>query len=360
MRVDLFDFDLPEDNIALRPASPRDSARFLVVKPDADPVLANHRVSELADFLEPGDALVFNDTKVIPAQLEGVRRREGAGGQQVSATLHMRTAADVWKAFAKPGKRIKIGDRIEFGHSGETCMVGSLAATVEEKGEGGEVTLRFDLSGPALDEAIMSVGHIPLPPYIAAKRAEDAKDRQDYQTIYAREEGAVAAPTAGLHFTPDLFARLDAAGIERHFVTLHVGAGTFLPMKVDDTVDHKMHQEIGYVGAETAAALNAVKARGGRIVCVGTTSLRLIESAATEDGTIEPWSGPTGIFITPGYRFKAVDMLMTNFHLPKSTLFMLVSAFSGLETMQHAYAHAIEAGYRFYSYGDSSLLFRKD
>jgi S-adenosylmethionine:tRNA ribosyltransferase-isomerase len=360
MRVDLFDFDLPEENIALRPASPRDSARFLVVRPDADPVLADHRVSELADFLEPGDALVFNDTKVIPAQLEGVRHREGAGGQQVSATLHMRTAADVWKAFAKPGKRIKIGDRIEFGHSGETCMVGSLAATVEEKGEGGEVTLRFDLSGPALDEAIMSVGHIPLPPYIAAKRAEDAKDRQDYQTIYAREEGAVAAPTAGLHFTPDLFARLDAAGIERHFVTLHVGAGTFLPMKVDDTVDHKMHQEIGYVGAETAAALNAVKARGGRIVCVGTTSLRLIESAATEDGTIEPWSGPTGIFITPGYRFKAVDMLMTNFHLPKSTLFMLVSAFSGLETMQHAYAHAIKAGYRFYSYGDSSLLFRKD
>jgi S-adenosylmethionine:tRNA ribosyltransferase-isomerase len=360
MRVDLFDFDLPEENIALRPASPRDSARFLVVKPDADPVLADHRVSELADFLKPGDALVFNDTKVIPAQLEGVRHREGAGGQQVSATLHMRTAADVWKAFAKPGKRIKIGDRIEFGHSGDTCLLGSLTATVEEKGEGGEVTLRFDLSGPALDEAIMSVGHIPLPPYIAAKRAEDAKDRQDYQTIYAREEGAVAAPTAGLHFTPDLFEKLDAAGIERHFVTLHVGAGTFLPMKVDDTVDHKMHQEIGYVSAETAERLNAVKASGGRIVCVGTTSLRLIESAASEDGTIEPWTGPTGIFITPGYRFKAVDMLMTNFHLPKSTLFMLVSAFCGLETMQGAYAHAIQAGYRFYSYGDSSLLFRKD
>jgi S-adenosylmethionine:tRNA ribosyltransferase-isomerase len=360
MRVDLFDFDLPEENIALRPASPRDSARFLVVRPDSDPVLADHRVSELADFLKPGDALVFNDTKVIPAQLEGIRHREGAGGQQVSATLHMRTAADVWKAFAKPGKRIKIGDRIEFGHSGDTCLLGSLTATVEEKGEGGEVTLRFDLSGPALDEAIMSVGHIPLPPYIAAKRAEDAMDRQDYQTIYAREEGAVAAPTAGLHFTPDLFASLDAAGIERHFVTLHVGAGTFLPMKVDDTVDHKMHQEIGYVSAETAAKLNAVKARGGRIVCVGTTSLRLIESAATDDGRIETWTGPTGIFITPGYRFKAVDMLMTNFHLPKSTLFMLVSAFCGLETMQSAYAHAIQAGYRFYSYGDSSLLFRKD
>lgn len=360
MRVELFDFDLPEENIALRPANPRDSARFLVVRPDSTPVLADHRVSELADFLKPGDALVFNDTKVIPAQLEGVRHREGAGGQQVSATLHMRSEPDVWKAFAKPGKRIKIGDRIEFGHSAETCQLGSLMATVEEKGEGGEVTLRFDLSGPALDEAIMSVGHIPLPPYIAAKRAEDEKDRQDYQTIYAREEGAVAAPTAGLHFTPDLFAKLDAAGIERHFVTLHVGAGTFLPMKVDDTVDHKMHQEIGYVSAETAEKLNAVKARGGRIVCVGTTSLRLIESAAVEDGTIKPWSGPTGIFITPGYRFRAVDMLMTNFHLPKSTLFMLVSAFCGLETMQDAYAHAIKTGYRFYSYGDSSLLFRKD
>ncbi|AYD01158.1 tRNA preQ1(34) S-adenosylmethionine ribosyltransferase-isomerase QueA [Neorhizobium sp. NCHU2750] len=360
MRVELFDFDLPEENIALRPASPRDSARFLVVRPDADPVLADHRVSELADFLKPGDALVFNDTKVIPAQLEGIRHRDGAGGQQVSATLHMRTAADVWKAFAKPGKRIKIGDRIQFGHSAETCQTGSVMATVEEKGEGGEVTLRFDLSGPALDEAIMSVGHIPLPPYIAAKRAEDEKDRQDYQTIYAREEGAVAAPTAGLHFTPDLFAKLDAAGIERHFVTLHVGAGTFLPMKVDDTVDHKMHQEIGYVSAETAAKLNAVKARGGRIVCVGTTSLRLIESAASDDGQIQPWSGATGIFITPGYRFKAVDMLMTNFHLPKSTLFMLVSAFCGLEVMQDAYSHAIRTGYRFYSYGDSSLLFRKD
>jgi S-adenosylmethionine:tRNA ribosyltransferase-isomerase len=361
MRVDLFDFDLPEDNIALRPASPRDSARLLVVKPESDPVLADHRVSELADFLRPGDALVFNDTKVIPAQLEGIRHREGAGGQQVSATLHMRTAPDVWKAFAKPGKRIKIGDRIEFGQSdSNTCMLGSLMATVEEKSEGGEVTLRFDLSGPMLDEAIMSVGHIPLPPYIAAKRAEDDKDRQDYQTIYAREEGAVAAPTAGLHFTPDLFAKLDAAGIERHFVTLHVGAGTFLPVKADDTADHKMHQEIGYVSAETAERLNAVKGRGGRIISVGTTSLRLLESAAQETGRIAAWSGATGIFITPGYRFKAVDMLMTNFHLPKSTLFMLVSAFSGLDTMQNAYAHAIETGYRFYSYGDSSLLFRND
>jgi S-adenosylmethionine:tRNA ribosyltransferase-isomerase len=362
MRVDLFDFDLPEKNIALRPASPRDSARLLVVRPEGEsagqPVLADHRVSDLPGFLKPGDALVFNDTKVIPAQLEGIRHREGAGGQQVSATLHMRVAADRWKAFAKPGKRIKIGDRIEFGHGGNACLIGSLAATVEDKGEGGEVTLRFDLSGPALDEAIMAVGHIPLPPYIAAKRPEDAQDQKDYQTIYAREEGAVAAPTAGLHFTPELFSNLDAAGIERHFVTLHVGAGTFLPVKADDTAEHKMHQEIGHVSAETATRLNAVKRAGGRIVCVGTTSLRLIESAAAEDGTIKPWSGATGIFITPGYRFKAVDMLMTNFHLPRSTLFMLVSAFCGLETMRAAYSHAIETGYRFYSYGDSSLLFR--
>jgi len=358
MRVDLFDFDLPEENIALRPASPRDSARLLVVRPDGEPVLSDHRVSELQDFLKAGDALVFNDTKVIPAQLEGIRHREGAGGQQVSATLHMRTAPDVWKAFAKPGKRIKVGDRIEFGHGGNACLLGSLAATVEEKSEGGEVTLRFDLAGLALDEAIMAVGHIPLPPYIAAKRPEDDRDRKDYQTIYAREEGAVAAPTAGLHFTPELFAALDAAGIERHFVTLHVGAGTFLPVKADDTTEHKMHQEIGHVRAETAARLNAVKREGGRIVCVGTTSLRLIESAAAEDGTIKPWSGATGIFITPGYRFKAVDLLMTNFHLPRSTLFMLVSAFSGLETMRSAYAHAISTGYRFYSYGDASLLFR--
>lgn len=359
MRVDLFDFDLPDDNIALRPASPRDSARLLVVRPGNEPELADHVVRDLVDFLKPGDALVFNDTKVIPAQLEGVRHREGAGGQQVSATLHMRTEPDVWKAFAKPGKRIKVGDRIEFGKSdANTCFLGSLMATVEDKGEGGEVTLRFDLSGPALDEAIMGTGHIPLPPYIAAKRPEDEQDAKDYQTIYAREEGAVAAPTAGLHFTPDLFARLDAAGIERHFVTLHVGAGTFLPVKADDTDDHKMHLEIGYVSAETAEALNAVKARGGRIVCVGTTSLRLIESAASDDGRIHAWSDATGIFITPGYRFKAVDLLMTNFHLPKSTLMMLVSAFAGLETMQRAYAHAIDTGYRFYSYGDSSLLHR--
>jgi S-adenosylmethionine:tRNA ribosyltransferase-isomerase len=360
MRVDLFDFDLPDDNIALRPANPRDTARLLIVDPHRDPVLEDRIVRDLPSFLRPGDALVFNDTKVIPAQLEGIRSREGAPDLHVSATLHMRVAPDAWKAFARPGKRLKIGDRIRFGHSGETCALGTLDAVLEEKGEGGEVLLRFDLSGPALDEAIMAVGHIPLPPYIAAKRPEDAQDAADYQTIYAREEGAVAAPTAGLHFTPDLFAALDAAGVERHFVTLHVGAGTFLPVKADDTSDHKMHSEIGYVSAETAAALNAVKARGGRIVSVGTTSLRLLESAASEDGTINAWSGATDIFITPGYRFRAVDVLMTNFHLPRSTLFMLVSAFAGFDTMTRAYAHAISSGYRFYSYGDSSLLFRNN
>ncbi|MBB4064776.1 tRNA preQ1(34) S-adenosylmethionine ribosyltransferase-isomerase QueA [Gellertiella hungarica] len=361
MRVDLFDFDLPEGNIALRPAEPRDSARLLVVKPGEAPELSDRIVRDLADFLKPGDAMVFNDTKVIPAQLEGFRLREGAERTAVSCTLHMRVGASRWKAFARPGKRIKAGDRIDFGSgAGEACLLGTLVATVAEKGEAGEIELAFDLSGPDLDQAIATVGHIPLPPYIAAKRHEDERDRQDYQTIYAREEGAVAAPTAGLHFTPELFAKLDAAGIERHFVTLHVGAGTFLPVKADDTADHKMHSEIGHVSTATAAALNAVKARGGRIVSVGTTSLRLLESAAAEDGTVRPWSGATDIFITPGYRFRAVDVLMTNFHLPKSTLFMLVSAFSGLETMRSAYEHAISTGYRFYSYGDSSLLFRND
>ncbi len=356
MRVDLFDFHLPDENIALRPASPRDSARLLVVKPDGEPELADHSVFELPAFLKPGDALVFNDTRVIPAQFEGVRLRPGAQETPVSATLHMRVAANVWHAFARPGKRIKEGDRIRFiSADGEAHM----DATVTEKREAGEVALTFDLSGPDLDAAIATVGHIPLPPYIAAKRAEDERDRADYQTIYAREKGAVAAPTAGLHFTLDLFAALDAAGIERHFVTLHVGAGTFLPVKAEDTKDHRMHHETGHVSAETAAALNAVRARGGRIVSVGTTSLRLLESAAGEDGLIHPWSGATDIFITPGYRFRAVDLLMTNFHLPKSTLFMLVSAFAGFETMQRAYAHAIATGYRFYSYGDSSLLTRK-
>lgn len=352
MRVDLFDFDLPDERIALRPASPRDSARLLVVDP-AHEGFGKRQVRDLADLLRPGDALVFNDTKVIPAQLEGIRER-GDNLSAVSATLHMRIGPERWKAFARPGKRIKVGDRMRFG-ADET-----LTAVVEDKGDAGEVTLRFDASGPALDQAIATVGHIPLPPYIASKRDEDDRDRADYQTIYAREEGAVAAPTAGLHFTPELFEKLDQKGIERIFVTLHVGAGTFLPVKADDTDDHVMHFESGYIDAATADRLNAVKARGGRLVSVGTTSLRLLESAADETGVIRPWAGATDIFITPGYRFRAVDMLFTNFHLPRSTLFMLVSAFSGIETMKAAYDHAIQSGFRFYSYGDASLLFRKD
>ena len=355
MRVDLFDFDLPDARIALRPAEPRDAARLLVVKPGEG--LRDRVVRDLPGLLRAGDALVFNDTRVIPAQLTGLRRREGSLAQ-VDATLHMRLGPDRWKAFVRPAKRLVAGDRIAFGHQSNLCLMGSLDATVEEKGEAGEVTLAFDLTGPALDEAIRTAGHVPLPPYIASKRDEDARDREDYQTIYAREEGAVAAPTAGLHFTPELFAALDAAGIERHFVTLHVGAGTFLPVKADDTDDHRMHAETGHVPAQTAAALNAVKRRGGRIVAVGTTSLRLLESAAGDGGELAGWSGATEIFITPGYRFRTADMLMTNFHLPRSTLFMLVSAFAGLETMRAAYAHAIRTGYRFYSYGDASLLFR--
>ncbi|MFB2551571.1 tRNA preQ1(34) S-adenosylmethionine ribosyltransferase-isomerase QueA [Ensifer soli] len=360
MRVDLFDFDLPENAIALRPAAPRDSARLLVVRPGAPVALEDRGVLDLPSFLRPGDAMVFNDTRVIPAQLHGERHREGAGGLMISATLHMRVAPDRWQAFARPGKRIKVGDRIRFGHQSNACLAGALDATVEAKGEAGDITLVFDLSGPALDAAIAEVGHIPLPPYIASKRPEDARDGVDYQTVYARADGAVAAPTAGLHFTDRLLSALDAIGVEKHFVTLHVGAGTFLPVKADDTDDHVMHQEIGHVDAAVADRLNAVRARGGRIVSVGTTSLRLLESAADADGTIRPFAGPTGIFITPGYRFRAVDLLMTNFHLPKSTLFMLVSAFAGLETMRGAYAHAVASGYRFYSYGDSSLLFRKD
>lgn len=355
MRVDLFDFELPEDRIALRPVSPRDSARMLLVQPGAE--LADCMVRDLPKLLRPGDALVFNDTRVIPAQLEGIRNRDGAVAR-IEATLHMRVDANRWKAFVRGAKKLKIGDRCRFGHENTACLTGALDATVSRKAEDGEVEFSFDLSGAALDQALAEVGHVPLPPYIALKRGEDERDREDYQTIYAREEGAVAAPTAGLHFTPELFEALDRKGVERHFVTLHVGAGTFLPVKADDTGDHKMHFERGVITAETALALNAVKARGGRVVSVGTTSLRLMESAAGKDGMLHPWEGTTDIFITPGYRFRFVDMLMTNFHLPRSTLMMLVSAFSGLETMREAYAHAIENGYRFYSYGDSSLLYR--
>lgn len=351
MKTSDFDFDLPEERIALRPVEPRDSARLLVVR---DGALDDRIVRDLPDLLQPGDALVFNDTRVIPARLSGVRTRPGPDGEALSvaveATLHHRDAADVWSAFMKPGKRLKPGDRVDFA---------DLTAVIEAKGEDGLVTLRFDRSGPALDDAIREIGVMPLPPYIAAKRSEDDRDRSDYQTVYAAHDGSVAAPTAGLHFTPALLDALRARGVSTHAVTLHVGAGTFLPVKADHTADHKMHSEWGTVSEETATALNAVRASGGRIVCVGTTSLRLLESAATPDGVIHPFHDDTAIFITPGYRFRAVDILMTNFHLPKSTLFMLVSAFAGLDTMKAAYAHAIDTDYRFYSYGDGSLLFRR-
>ena len=362
MKTADFDFDLPEDRIALRPAEPRDSARLLVVR---DGGLEDRIIRDLPDFLRAGDALVFNDTRVIPARLSGVRERIGLEGEtltvEVEATLHHRDAPDVWSAFMKPGKRIKAGDRVRFGAEADgACLLGRLDATVVDKGEDGLVTLRFDLSGPFLDEAIRDVGVMPLPPYIAAKRAEDDRDRSDYQTMFAHWDGSVAAPTAGLHFTPALMEAIEAKGVSAHAVTLHVGAGTFLPVKADDTADHRMHSEWGEVSAGVADALNAVHAAGGRIVCVGTTSLRLLESATGEDGVVRPFHGDTAIFITPGYRFRAADVLMTNFHLPKSTLFMLVSAFAGLETMKAAYAHAVADGYRFYSYGDGSLLFRAE
>ncbi|GIL01577.1 MAG: S-adenosylmethionine:tRNA ribosyltransferase-isomerase [Alphaproteobacteria bacterium] len=354
MRVDEFDFDLPQDRIALRPARPRDAARLLVVRPGA--ALEDRVVRDLPDLLEPSDALVFNDTRVIPAQLEGIRERDGQTAH-VGLTLHMRLSGHEWKAFARGARKLRMGDRLRFGHSGEACYLGVLDATVTGKGEGGEVTLAFDLSDAVLDEAIAAVGHVPLPPYIAARRPDDAADRSDYQTVFARADGAVAAPTAGLHFTPQLFDRLTARGISRHFLTLHVGAGTFLPVKAADTAGHRMHAERGVIDAATAEALNAARRRGGRIVCVGTTSLRLLESAADADGIVRPFDGATDIFITPGYRFRAVDLLMTNFHLPRSTLFMLVAAFSGLAAMRAAYAHAVAAGYRFYSYGDACLLY---
>ena len=357
MRVDLFDFELPEERIALRPANPRDSARLLVVRPGAAG-FEDRSVRDLPELLGPGDVLVYNDSKVIPARLFGLRVRDEAAAR-IEVLLHRREGEERWRAFARPAKRLAVGDRIRFGGSAEStaCELMRLDAEVEEKGEGGEVLLRFAFAGAFLDEAIERLGEMPLPPYIAARRPADEQDRADYQTLYAREEGAVAAPTAGLHFTDDLFRRLEARGIGRAFVTLHVGPGTFLPVKAEDTGEHRMHAEFGVVSSGTAAALNEARGRGGRIVAVGTTSLRLLESAACDDGTIAPFSGETDIFITPGFSFRAVDALVTNFHLPRSTLFMLVSAFSGQETMKAAYAHAIAAGYRFYSYGDACLLF---
>jgi S-adenosylmethionine:tRNA ribosyltransferase-isomerase len=350
MRVDLFDFELPEALIALKPAVPRDAARLLCVGPAG---LTDHIARDLPNLLRPGDALVYNDTRVIPAALNGVRVRNEQTAK-VAFNLIKRLDLESWRAFARPAKRLAIGDRVLFGLGPAHDTF--ISATVIGKGDSGEADLTFDKAGAALDAAIASLGSMPLPPYIALKRAPDDADKSDYQTLFARTDGAVAAPTAGLHFTPALLTDLAARGVSRHPVTLHVGAGTFLPMKVDDTADHKMHAEWGEVPGMTALALNAIRARGGRIIAIGTTSARLLESAARADGTIDPYVGETAIFITPGYRFKAVDGLLTNFHLPKSTLFMLVSAFSGLDTMHAAYAHAIANRYRFYSYGDTSLL----
>ena len=356
MRVDLFDFDLPEERIALRPVEPRDAARLLVVDPSKEDPLSDSVVSHLPDLLRAGDCLVFNDTRVIPARLYGIRRREGASGARIEVTLHMRLGQSDWRAFARPAKRLRAGDVVEFSASADTCMMDNLKAVVRSRGEAGQVDLAFDFSGPVLDEAIQRLGEMPLPPYIAGKRVTDSRDEVDYQTIYAENAGAVAAPTAGLHFTKELMDDLTDKGISLAFVTLHVGAGTFLPVKTADTSNHKMHSEWGEVSDCVAAQLNDTRANGGRVIAVGTTSLRLLESAASDDGQLKPYRGETDIFITPGYRFRAVDALMTNFHLPRSTLFMLVSAFSGLDAMQSAYRHAIDHDYRFYSYGDACLL----
>jgi S-adenosylmethionine:tRNA ribosyltransferase-isomerase len=347
MRVDDFDFELPDTAIALHPARPRDAARLLAVTPGAAPPFADHIVRDLPGLLRPGDALVVNDTRVIPARLIGRRHRSDASAR-IEVTLHLRESADTWRAFLRPAKKLADGETLLFDANFSATRIGS--------GEGGEAVLRFDRGGPDLDTALDSHGLMPLPPYIAHRRAETAADASDYQTLFARERGAVAAPTAGLHFTPDLMEALHRRDIVTHRVTLHVGAGTFLPVKAEDTRYHRMHAEWGRVTADVAAALNDARDRGGRIVAVGTTALRILESAATEDGRVQPFEGQTSIFITPGYRVRAIDLLMTNFHLPRSTLFMLVSAFSGLETMQSAYAHAIAAGYRFYSYGDACLL----
>jgi S-adenosylmethionine:tRNA ribosyltransferase-isomerase len=359
MRTDLFDFDLRPERIALRPISPRDAARLLVVRPGMVPEFEDRAVRDLPDILRPGDTLVVNDTRVIPARLKG--RRIGRGAEPaIEATLHSRIDGSHWGAFVKPAKRLAPGDVVRFGEEGKVCLLGELDATVEEKREGGEVILAFAFHGAVLDEAIEDRGAMPLPPYIASRRAPDERDRADYQTMFAVTEGSVAAPTAGLHFTPALVERLSHAGIGTHTLTLHVGAGTFLPVKTQEIAEHRMHAEAGSVSEETAAALNRVRGNGGRIIAVGSTALRLIESASGEDGIIRPFAGETALFITPGYRFRAVEVMMTNFHLPRSTLFMLVAAFSGLDRMKRAYAHAIAAGYRFYSYGDACLLFRNE
>jgi len=352
MDVDLFDFELPEENIALRPLPQREQAKLLYVAKDSS--LKDLHVGDLESLLTEDDAVVFNDTKVIPARLEGVRYR-GEARANISVTLHLRVSAGSWKVFLRPAKRLKLGERIIFSKG--DCQ---LEAVVEKKSDDGEVLLSFNKKAAELDLAIATLGYMPLPPYIASKRHEDEQDKIDYQTIFARKDGAVAAPTAGLHFTSELMKKIEAKGVKIFFVTLHVGAGTFLPVKVDDTKDHKMHEEIGFIDQQTADGLNAVKKKGGHIVSIGTTPLRLLESATDEEGRLQAWTGGTNIFITPGYKFRFVDRLMTNFHLPRSTLFMLVSAFCGLKTIKNAYTHAIDNQYRFYSYGDASFLERND
>ena len=361
MRVADFDFELPEALIALRPAVPRESARLLLIRPGAEPEFEDRHVGDLPGLLRAGDVLVLNDTRVIPARLTGLRVR-GEAVARIEVLLHRRLSGERWRVLARPAKRLQPGDRIVFGETSEAvaCELGRLIATVEAKGEEGEVELAFEMTGAILDEAIDRFGEMPLPPYIAGKRPQDAQDRSDYQTIYARKDGAVAAPTAGLHLTPSLIEACRARGVTIATVTLHVGAGTFLPVKAEDTDDHRMHAEWGEVDAVAARLINAARDGGGRVIAVGTTSLRLIESAATPDGRLAPFAGETAIFITPGYRFKLAVALISNFHLPRSTLFMLVSAFSGLQRMRRAYAHAIAESYRFYSYGDASLLLRED
>jgi S-adenosylmethionine:tRNA ribosyltransferase-isomerase len=355
MRVDLFDFDLPAERIALRPAVPRDSARMLVVRPQAKERFEDRAIRDLPDLLRPGDVLVVNDTRVIPARLEGYRPR-GDTRAKIEVLLHRRVSPTRWLALAKGAKKLQQGEKILFVQGSSIALEAKVLAKHEE----GEVLLGFNVAGEDLDAAIESLGQMPLPPYIAGKRPADARDRQDYQSLFASRRGAVAAPTASLHFTPQLVDAIRARGVEAAHVTLHVGPGTFLPVKTEETSAHRMHAEWGEISAETAAHLNAARAKGGRIIAVGTTSLRLIEAAAGGDAKIAAFAGDTTLFITPGYKFKAVDLLLTNFHLPRSTLFMLVAAFSGLDTMKSAYLHAIEADYRFYSYGDACLLFPGD
>jgi len=344
MKVDIFDFELPKELIAIRPAASRDGARLLVVGGN---IPEDKMVADLADFLECGDLMIYNDTRVIPALLSGKRR-----DAKMEITLHMNMKAGLWKAFAKPAKKLKAQDVINFA--------GGLDATVIEKGEAGEVTVQFNQKGADLRDALNEAGVMPLPPYIASQRPVDDQDKSDYQTIYSKNDGAVAAPTAGLHFTENLQQRLNEKGVNSAYVTLHVGAGTFLPVKVDDTDDHKMYSEYGKISEGVASLINQTHTAGNKVIAVGTTSLRLLESATDESGITHAFNDATDIFITPGYKFHAVDILMTNFHLPKSTLFMLVSAFAGFKNMKNAYRHATLNNYRFYSYGDSSLLFPAD